>query len=378
MTEPAAPAKTAIIPKADTPPGRNRWTLWLPSLTLLLLCGLGAGGYGFGWPWAQQLWQRFEDLERQVVDAQAQAAAPGPDVAALARAAANSSVQSGLASLEDDWQRELSALRARQNAERAESVRQLTGRMGRLEDQMDRLLAVDRRAWLGQEAVFLTRLAGQRLLVARDVEAALVLLEQADALLRDTGEPKFEGVRLAIARDRAALAAVPVVDQVGLYARLSGLVDQVEQLQLEFEAPASDMKADALSTTGWRERASAGWQAALAKLSDYLIIRRRSDEIAQLMTPEWAALARQNSRMLIEQSQIAMLSANQPLFEQSLQRSAKFVALFAQQDADRVASIVADLGALQNQNIAPDLPDLTDTRSLLEGQVERLGDRTSP
>lgn len=378
MTEPAAPAKTAIIPKADTPPRRNRWTLWLPLLTLLLLCGLGAGGYGFGWPWAQQLWQRFEDLERQVVDAQAQAAAPGPDVAALARAAANSSVQSGLASLEDDWQRELSALRARQNAERAESVRQLTGRMGRLEDQMDRLLAVDRRAWLGQEAVFLTRLAGQRLLVARDVEAALVLLEQADALLRDTGEPKFEGVRLAIARDRAALAAVPVVDQVGLYARLSGLVDQVEQLQLEFEAPASDMKADALSTAKWRERASAGWQAALAKLSDYLIIRRRSDEIAQLMTPEWAALARQNSRMLIEQSQIAMLSANQPLFEQSLQRSAKFVALFAQQDADRVASIVADLGALQNQNIAPDLPDLTDTRSLLEGQVERLGDRTSP
>ena len=84
------------------------------------------------------------------------------------------------------------------------------------------------------------------------------------------------------------------------------------------------------------------------------------------------------ARMLIEQSQIAMLSANQALFEQSLQRSAKFVALFDQKDAERVASIVADLTALQNQNIAPELPDLTDTRSLLEGQVERLGDRTSP
>lgn len=377
MTESAAPAKATIIPKADKPPRGNRWTLWLPLLTLLLLCGLVTGGYWFGWPWAQQLWQRFEDLERQVVDAQAQAVEPGPDVAALARDAANSSIQSGLASLEDDWQRELSALRARQNAERAESVRQLSGRMGRLEDQMDRLLAVDRRAWLGQEAIFLTRLAGQRLLVARDVEAALVLLEQADALLRDTGEPKFEGVRLAIARDRAALAAVPVIDQVGLYARLSALVDQVEKLQLEFEAPASDTDGD-LSAAGWRERASAGWQTALAKLSDYLIIRRRSDEIAQLMTPEWAALARQNVRMLIEQSQIAMLSANQPLFEQSLQRAAKFVALFAQQDAERVASIVADLSALQNLNIAPELPDLTDTRSLLEGQVERLSDRISP
>jgi len=269
-------------------------------------------------------------------------------------------------------------LRARQNAERAESVRQLSGRMGRVEDQMDRLLAVDRRAWLGQEAVFLTRLAGQRLLVARDVDAALALLEQADVLLRDTGEPKFEGARLAIARDRAALAAVPRVDQVGLYARLSGLIDQVDKLQLEFEAPAAAAQPALASDTGWWAQATSGWRAALAKLSDHLIVRRRSDEIAQLMTPEWAALARQNIRMLIEQAQIAMLSANQPLFERSLQRASGFVALFAEQDAERVTSIVQTLDALGGETIAPELPELTETRSLLESEVERLGNRTAP
>ena len=154
--------------------------------------------------------------------------------------------------------------------------------MGRVEDQMDRLLAVDRRAWLGQEAVFLTRLAGQRLLAARDVDAALALLEQADALLRDTGEPKFEGVRLAIARDRAALAAVPRVDQVGFYATLSGLIDQVDKLQLEFEAPSEQAEVTASPSAGWWTQATSGWHAALAKLSDHLIVTRRSDASAQL------------------------------------------------------------------------------------------------
>jgi len=200
MTEPVAPAETPTAPtaKPDVAKGSRgrRWAIGLSLFTLLTLAGLTATGYWLGWPWVQAQWQRFEDLERQLADAQAAPTEPMPDVTALARAAADQRIEAGLASVEADWQRELSALRARQNAERAESVRQLSGRMGRVEDQMDRLLAVDRRAWLGQEAVFLTRLAGQRLLVARDVDAALALLEQADVLLRDTGEPKFEGATL--------------------------------------------------------------------------------------------------------------------------------------------------------------------------------------
>ncbi len=382
MTEPVAPAETPTAPtaKPDVVKGSrgHRWAIGLWLFTLLILAGLTATGYWLGWPFLQAQWQRFEDLERQLADVQAAPTEPASDVAALARSAADQRIEAGLASVEADWQRELSAVRARQNAERAESVRQLSGRMGRVEDQMDRLLAVDRRAWLGQEAVFLTRLAGQRLLVARDVDAALALLGQADALLRDTDEPKFEGARLAIARDRAALAAVPRVDQVGLYATLSGLIDQVDKLQLEFEAPTAAAEATVSTDAGWWAQAASGWHAALAKLSDHLIVRRRSDEIAQLMTPEWAALARQNIRMLIEQAQIAMLSANQHLFERSLQRASGFVALFAEQDPERVSSIVQRLDALQGETIAPELPELTETRSLLEGEVERSGNRTAP
>ncbi|MDG2460478.1 MAG: uroporphyrinogen-III C-methyltransferase [Luminiphilus sp.] len=355
----------------------RRWALWSLLLFLSLLSGLGVAGYWLGWPWVSYQWQRFEAVEIELAAIQDQRAVPEPNIAQLAREAANTSVRSGLAVRDADWNSALSALAARLDAERTESERLLAQRMDRLEDQMDRLLAVDRRAWLGHEAIFLTRLASQRLLVARDVDAALTLLEQADGLLRDTGEPRFEAVRLAIARDAAALSAVPVVDQVGIYTQLSALIDQVDLLQIQFESATPDMIDPSEAEDDWWQRSAAGWRAALAKLSDHLVVRRRSDEITQLMTPEWAALARQNGRMLLEQAQIAMLTANQKLFEQSLVRAERFVKLFAEQDEGRVESLISAIALLRTHSIAPKLPDLVETRSLLDEQVERVSKEVS-
>ena len=373
MTEPAEPEHV----ETSQPSAARRGGQWVGRMlvaTLLILACLGAAGYWFGWPWAEQTWQRFEAMESKLGSIeQKETATPSAEIAKIASASADREIRNAMVTLESEWQRALAESSARQNAERAESARQISNRMKRVEDQVDRLLAVDRRAWLGQEAIFLTRLAGQRLLVARDVDAALSLLGQADELLRDTGEPRFESARLAIARDRAALTAVPSVDQVGLYARLSAIIDQVDQLQLEFGTHETKDTLGPAPERSWWDQASAGWRAALAALSNHLIIRRRSDEIAQLMTPEWAALARQNARMLLEQAQIAMLSANQELFDQSLGRATEFMMLFVEQDSERVTSLVEGIESLRGEDIAPALPNLTDTRSLLESQVERLG-----
>ena len=373
MTEPAEPEHVET-PQPSAARRGGQWVGRMLFATLLMMALLGAAGYWFGWPWAQQTWQRFEAMESKLGSIeQKETATPPAQIAKIASASADREIRDAMATAESEWQRALAESSASQNAERAESTRQISNRMTRVEDQVDRLLAVDRRAWLGQEAIFLTRLAGQRLLVARDVDAALSLLGQADELLRDTGEPRFESARLAIARDRAALAAVPSVDQVDLYARLSAIIDQVDQLQLEFGKHETKDTPGTVPERSWWDQASAGWRAALAALSNHLIIRRRSDEFAQLMTPEWAALARQNARMLLEQAQIAMLSANQELFEQSLGRATEFVTLFVEQDPERVTSLVEGIESLRGEDIAPALPNLTDTRSLLESQVERLG-----
>ena len=208
---------------------------------------------------AEQTWQRFEAMESKLGSIEQKEQRRRPPRSPKSPAPRRTGKSECHGDLESEWRRALAESSARQNAERARTARQISNRMKRVEDQVDRLLAVDRRAWLGQEAIFLTRLAGQRLLVARDVDAALSLLGQADELLRDTGEPRFESARLAIARDRAALAAVPKVDQVGLYARLSAIIDQVDQLQLEFGKHETN-DTPGTYPSALVDQASAGWR----------------------------------------------------------------------------------------------------------------------
>jgi uncharacterized protein HemX len=242
---------------------------------------------------------------------------------------------------------------------------------------VDRLVATDRRIWLGQEAVFLARLASQRLLVARDRDAAIALLEQADNLLREAEEPRFDAARLSIARDRATLKASPKVDQVGLYARLAALIDQAELLTVRPTHSTAEYEAEP-SPSDWLERAKAGWQSALAKLSDLLVIRHREAALSELMTPDWESLARQNARMLLEQAQIAMLSANAELYRGSLTRAKPFLERFLTSDPERVASMLEELERLLSEEVAPVLPDLAETRGALEAAANSLDPDAAP
>jgi uncharacterized protein HemX len=381
MTEPVISGETAQPAAAPAAP-KKAGGIWLVIIALLIFGALGAGSYFLGWPWVSDQWQRVIQLERRL-EAVAAATEQDPDISAAVSAAVEARTRALQQAAQVDQAQILKQLRNEIDVTMADMHNPSAVRIGRLEQQVDRLLAVDRRAWLGHEAAFLLRLASQRLLVARDIDAAMALLVQADELLRATDAPAYEPVRVAIAKDHANLAAVVKVDEVGLYARLGALIDQVEQLQLvnerlavaTSERQAVEQEAD---DQPWIDGAESSWHQAMSKLSDYLVIRRSNEQVVALMTPEWAALARQNLRMLLEQSQIAMLTANASLYQQALQRSERFTALFSQYDTERAQSILGEIRALQRYDIAPELPNMVLTRSLLDSELERLSKQMEP
>jgi uncharacterized protein HemX len=381
MTEPVISGETAQPAAAPAAP-KKAGGIWLVIIALLIFGALGAGSYFLGWPWVSDQWQRVIQLERRL-EAVAAATEQDPDISAAVSAAVEARTRALQQAAQVDQAQILKQLRNEIDVTMADMHNPSAVRIGRLEQQVDRLLAVDRRAWLGHEAAFLLRLASQRLLVARDIDAAMALLVQADELLRATDAPAYEPVRVAIAKDHANLAAVVKVDEVGLYARLGALIDQVEQLQLvnerlavaTSERQAVEQEAD---DQPWIDGVESSWHQAMSKLSDYLVIRRSNEQVVALMTPEWAALARQNLRMLLEQSQIAMLTANASLYQQALQRSERFTVLFSQYDTERAQSILGEIRALQRYDIAPELPNMVLTRSLLDSELERLSKQMEP
>ena len=265
---------------------------------LALLLAVGAAGFS-GWLYLKQearrqlLDQREQRLDEQVEDiaGTTQAARASIDEAIAATRNATLEVSQRLA----DERSRTAELLEQQRA----SISALEAALRSQRQQLLELSSTDRADWSLAEAEYLLRLAYQRLLLAKDVQSALALLTSADAILQELDDTMLFPAREAIARDMAALRAVPELDREGAWLRLQALAGRIDSLILfelpELESEAAEVPADA----GWRERLQIGFRAALQKISDYVVIRRREEPYQVLIDPQWEQLVRQNLRMQI-------------------------------------------------------------------------------
>ncbi len=284
--------------------------------------------------------------------------------------------QDMLETLDDRWQQELrSGLGAVSKTVHDESSR-VAGRLDSLEAQLSQqqkelahFSASDRNSWLLAEAGHLLRLANQRLVMAGDPVAAQALLNSADAVLRALDDASLHAVRAAIATDIASLRAVPTVDVEGIYLRLAALIEQADTLVI-FQLPEQSAQPAPEPARNWQGRLQQGYKAALAKLSDYLIIRRRDVPMQALMDPQWEGLVRQNLRMLLEQAQIAALSGNQTLYTASLEMAQQWVAQFQESDEATARAIAGELSQLADLTVAVAQPDISRSLQALNEAAE--------
>jgi len=373
VQEPAVPTTEPTpappAPPVGTVPARRSDTLARSMVTLVLLAMLGVA-YFAGW----QLWPQYQATLAELEQAQARLAVleTAPDTA---RETLRGEMTQQLQALEALSETNLAAAAARQSqllAEQAAASRATAAQVEQLEIRLARLMATDRRVWLANEAAFLVRLAAQRLQGSPDIAAAEALLRSADNLLRQVDDPRFATARQALAADIAALASAPAVDAVGIYARFSALIDQAMQLQVVTQAPSLPTTDSARPEDGVWARATAGWQAAVQRISSYLIIHSRQDDMAGLMTPDWENLVRQNLRMTLEQAQIAALSGNQTLYRHAIGRAEQFAGRFTATDPARVAAMSEALRALAAVDIAPAVPDLVTSRAAIGDALRRI------
>ena len=271
------------------------------------------------------------------------------------------------------WQQQLqqSMGELQGQAERqAQAVQSFEEELATLRTELARFSAHDRESWLLAEAEYLLRLSNQRLIMAGDTVAAQALLASADAVLRELDDVSLHSVRSAVASDLAAVRAVPKVDLEGIYVRLSALAEQADKLVI-FQFPERDARPREATQEDWQARLQQGYEQALLKLSDYVIIRRRDVPMQALMDPQWEGLVRQNLRMLLEQAQVALLSSNQVLYESSLERAQHWVAQFFESDAAAAQAMAREIRQLAALQVQVTMPEISRSLEALDGAIER-------
>jgi uroporphyrin-3 C-methyltransferase len=358
----AAPAMPGPAAAAGPAPAARRGSGPVAWLALLLVLALAAA---LGWSMLEQRRLQSEiDSRLQAVEALG-----GRDQASFDELdrRLRQQLQDGLSRLEGSMG-EL----ASDSGLLGQSVEALRSELAAQRAELASYAAIDREDWLLAEVEYLLRLANQRLVMAGDTGAAQALLGSADKILLELDEADLHGVRAAVAADLAAVRAVPALDIEGVYLSLAALIEQAGQLKI-FQLPEQSEQASPPPAENWQARLQQGYEQALAKLSSYIIIRRRDVPMQVLMDPQWEGLVRQNLRMLLEQAQVALLSGNGQLYRESLQRAQHWVAEFFESDGAAARAMYAEIERLREVEVEVQLPDLSRSlQALDETMRERL------
>ena len=359
--------KTTAAAKETSGGGGSSATGWIALLLVLALAG------GLAWLVREQQGKDAGIAARlQAIEAAADSEVTGSDLDELNKRW-QGQLSAALDSIEDSVEASIEAGTGeldQQSGQLNQALGTLQKQLSEQQAQLDRYSANDRDDWLLAEAQYLLRMANQRLIMANDVVAAQALLGSADAILLELDDVRLHDVRAAVASDLAAVRAVSRVDVEGVYLRLAALIDQAGKLVI-FQLPQQAAGPEQQHADTWQARIRQGYEAALSKLSNYIIIRRRDVPMQALMDPQWEGLVRQNLRMLLEQAQVSLLSGNETLYRESLERARHWVGEFFESDEAAARAMAQEITQLADVDVATRLPDISGSVQALDAVMKQ-------
>ncbi len=330
-------------------------------LALLAIAGTAAGLW-FGYQYSQKLIASQGDLDNRLRGVESSLGGEGDRLAAL---------EQGLAAIPASpptvdtgpLEQQIAELRAelqRLKAQKPEQVR----------------MELDQSRFIGAEVEYLLRMANRRLRLEGDAAAALSVLESADARLRDTGDPVWDGVREALAAELIALRGVKTVDLAGLSHRIAGMSQQVEGIEpMEDTEPGAAGEEEVSSTTeqapsekerSWDTLRADLWQGAKSLLE----IRRHDRAEPMLLPPEQLYFLKQNLRLQLEAARLALLHRDAKAYLDGLENAEQWLREFFDPGQKGVEGLLNEISALKQVDIRPQLPDISGSLRALHAQLQ--------
>lgn len=347
---PTASPPTPPLPAAGPAGGSRPWALWLAALAMAGVLVLG----GLTWWIGERLEATRQELARRLADGEA------AQRETLAQAKLNREALDALQAKIGAFEAQLAEMQSQQIALQA-----MYQEVSRVRD--DRLLAE-----IEQDVA----IAAQQLQLAGNVEAALIVLQGAEARLAKSAQPQFLALRKLILRDIERLKASPAADVSGIALRLDSLVDAVPNLPLAYEQrPAAQPhpdKTDAPTAAGAVPSAQTvghmvkSWLGEVwHELRQLVRIERIDRPDPGLLAPRESFFLRENLRLRLLAARLALLARDGRGFQTDLRQADAWLGLYFDTRAPAVQDAQATLRGLIKLDVMREPLDLNETLSAL-------------
>jgi uroporphyrin-3 C-methyltransferase len=307
---------------------------------------------------AAQAWSshsRITSLRADMARSLQKGNATNADTAALARQVQEQSTQ---------LQVKVGVLEARQ----AESQSQQAAL-----EQLYQDLSKNRDDWALSEIEQVLSTASQQLQLAGNVPGALIALQNADRSLSRSDKPQFIAIRRAIARDTDKLKALPALDMAGVALRLDNVINQVDTLPLlSGEKPVLPDNTATVSAGGdpaaaptigarlrlaWNQWSGDMWN----DVRQLVRVRSVDTPEALMLSPTQNYFVRENLKLRLLNARLALLARNETSFRDDLATAQDTLSKYFDTRARATLSAQAMLRQVQGNNLAIELPDLSDS-----------------
>ncbi len=332
-TADAPPDESGEEPPPDKPAKKSR-IAWFGLFNFLLILLLAAAAAWYWWQ-QQQLARDYEDALSSLE-------------AAINSKATQQSIDSSLSPLQGRVQ------------ELDRQIDQLdTGQQNLMQssEKLFELFGRDRNDWQLAEVEYLMRIAQHRLILQHDFDGAAITLQAASDRIGLTGDPGLLPVRVMISEEIADLKTRLRPDLVGMTLTLARLARQVRFLQPGFTArvetapePAAEMPPLTSDPASWLDR--------LEAFVDSLVEVRH--ETAQPTRIEAAIVdVSQTLEDNLKLARWAVLERDAAGYAELMEQSLRLFREFYDLDDAANADFMAQLQALQQTRLRPEIPDIT-------------------
>lgn len=217
------------------------------------------------------------------------------------------------------------------------------------------------------EAQALINVAGYQLSLLGDSAAAFVNLKHAQEILQSIQNPALDSLRAKLAEDVNTLQNAPHVNIDQVYARLSAMGAQLDQLPLpptplQYTQNANEKPKNYNGLPWWKMQ----WHKTMDALRKIVIVRYSGATEEPLIMPEEKMFLYQNLHAQLDVVMLSLMNHDSSVYYAGLVRMSEWVQKYFDQNSPVTKDMLEQLNALKQESIGVPAIDLAATKQLLD------------
>jgi len=222
-------------------------------------------------------------------------------------------------------------------------------------------------AYVKAELEYFLQMANNRIDLAKDAGTALAALEAADERIKLLNDPSLKNVRAQMLDEIQELKAIEQPDIQKLALTLASIAKQTSTLPLRMD-DEKDYYTEEIKLkegTGFRVGMSNVWRSMKGTLDKLVEVRDATPSDVPLMSVEDLGLLYVNLDVQLQSARLASLKADADNYKISIQGAKELLSVYFDTEKPQVRAVINSLAEIENANLSPELPDISQSLILL-------------